>query len=107
MGILSRVFGPSDKPSNRGPTTVRRDGLDVIDVGDTFPITGRGLVVTGRLQAPVAVDEWLDVLHDGAHQNLRLARITVNDEMVDSAAAGTDAALLLAKPGIDSSAFII
>ncbi|MFW6600284.1 hypothetical protein ACQBAU_09735 [Propionibacteriaceae bacterium Y2011] len=106
MGFFSTLFGGGSdgkrskgRPANeeRGVTAVRRSGRDVMQVEDVFRITGRGVVVTGRLAEDLRVDEWVDVHRADGTRSQRVGGISVRNEMVQSAAAGTEAGVLLAE----------
>lgn len=107
MGLFSKLFGSSDSRDqastpgrgSAGPTTVTGpDGRPVISVEDTFPIAGRGLVVTGRLAQNVQVGDRFEVDHDGRRETLHVGGIEANGSTMNQVATGSTVGLMLARP---------
>lgn len=106
MGLFSKLFGASDEGrsaagDNQGSadpsTVIDLEGRPLISVEDVFPITGRGLTVTGPLQQDVQVDDQCQVRHQGRSEVLRVSAIQVEGATVNRATTGTRVALLVAR----------
>lgn len=104
MGFFSKLFGDDSPkpPPMRGHHigAVRRMGAPLLDVEDVFTITGRGIVVTGRLQQPLDVGEILEVTttHDAPMQfpeGARVAGIEQFRTTLQSAQTGDNVGVLL------------
>lgn len=102
MGFFSKLFGgQTAEPAS--PARVSRDGVAIIESTDTFRITGRGLVVTGRMTTPAVTDEWFEVDYQGKRERLRLSRISIDDNPVPTVEPGATVALLLVNASSDWS----
>jgi|GEM_PF-7084592 len=95
VGFFSRLFGAKKPAEPARATWVGRDGVSVIQATDTFKISGRGVVVTGRMLTTAVVDEWFDVDYQGKPERLRLSKISINEQAITSVEPGATVALLL------------
>lgn len=89
------MFGAKKPAEPARATWVGRDGVSVIQATDTFKISGRGVVVTGRMLTTAVVDEWFDVDYQGKPERLRLSKISINEQAITSVEPGATVALLL------------
>ena len=105
MGIFGKLFkddSPKPPPMRAHHiNAVRRMGAPLLDVQDVFTITGRGIVVTGRLRQPLNIGETLEVAttQDSPLQfpnGARVAGIEQTSKTLQSAQTGDKVGVLLA-----------
>ncbi|KID30013.1 hypothetical protein HQ32_02892 [Prauserella sp. Am3] len=105
MGLFKKLFSSrvTTGPATAGdgaPWTALSDGHLVIQARECFPITGRGVIMTGEALVPIAVDQWCAVTGGGDSRQMRISTITPegDDRPLPSAAPGMSVTVMFSLP---------